>query len=142
MIRLTKTKILVFAATVFLLSMIMFYYIFLEVTPAPLTLENHIGFFIWSFLPAMILAFTLNKRRWVGFTILFIAMIAASSSLIYESIVSTTSGTGNLGAVLSYILIMIFSIFSVIFIEGILWIVRIIRKDSRLKSKQNHEKIH
>ncbi|PKM69425.1 MAG: hypothetical protein CVU94_03920 [Firmicutes bacterium HGW-Firmicutes-19] len=127
MIRLTTTKILVFTVIVFLLSMIMFYYIFLVITPVPLTLENHFGFFIWSFLPAFILAFSLFKRRWIGFTILFVAMISASSSLIHESIVSTTSGTGNLGAVLSYILIMIFSFVTAIIIEGTLWIIRLIR---------------
>jgi hypothetical protein len=127
MARLTTTKILIFTVIVFLLSMIMFYYIFLVITPVPLTLENHFGFFIWSFLPALILAFSLFKRRWIGFTILFVAMISASSSLIHESIVSTTSGTGNLGAVLSYILIMIFSFVTAIIIEGTLWIIRLIR---------------
>jgi hypothetical protein len=114
--------------TVFLLSMIMFYYLFLFVSPAPLTLENHIGFFIWSALPATLLTFVLIKKRWMGLFVLMIGMISASSSLIYEIIQSKISGIGTLGAVLSYILIMIMTIALTLLIEGTLLIIRILRK--------------
>jgi hypothetical protein len=130
---LSFVKIVIFGSTVFLLSMIMFYSLFLLVTPLPfpLTFENHIGFFIWSFLPAAMMTYALLKRRWIGFSILFIAIIAASSSLIFESLSAKAIGTGNIGAVLSYIMIMIFSMVSVAVIEGILWIIRTARKNIR-----------
>lgn len=131
----SPVKIIIFGFSVFLLSMVMFYSLFLLVTPVTLTLQNHIGFFIWSFLPATILAYALLKRRWIGFSILFIAIIAASSSLIFESLSAKAIGTGNIGAVLSYILIMIFSMVSVAVIEGILWIIRTVRKNTRNQRK-------
>jgi hypothetical protein len=116
--------------TVFLLSMIMFYYLFLFVSPAPLTLENHVGFFIWSALPAILMAFLLIKKRRMGLVILLIGMISASSSLIYEIIQSKINGIGTLGAVLSYILIMIITIALTLIIEGTLLIIRIVRRSS------------
>jgi hypothetical protein len=105
----------------------MFYYLFLYITPAPLTLPNHIGFFIWSAIPAFMLAFAMKKTRWIGFSILLIALISASSSLIYESFLAQVNNTGNLSAVLSYILIMIVAIVSTLIIEGSLLLFRIIR---------------
>jgi hypothetical protein len=117
-----------FGGAVFLLSMIMFYYLFLFVSPAPLTAENHVGFFIWSALPALLLTFTLIKKRWISFLVLLIAMISASSSLIYEIIQSEINGIGTLGAVLSYILIMITAIALILLIEAILLIIKVVRK--------------
>ncbi|MBV1709022.1 MAG: hypothetical protein KMY54_04120 [Erysipelothrix sp.] len=131
----SPVKIIIFGFSVFLLSMVMFYSLFLLVTPVVLTLQNHIGFFIWSFLPAAMMTYALLKRRWIGFSILFIAIIAASSSLIFESLSAKAIGTGNISAVLSYILIMIFSMVSVVVIEGFLWIIRTVRKNTRNQRK-------
>ncbi len=117
-----------FGIIVFILSICMFYYVFLYITPAPLTLPNHIGFFIWSAIPAFLLAFAMKKKRWIGFSILLIAMISASSSLIAESFLAKVSNAGNLGAVLSYILIMIVAIVSTMIIEGSLLLFKTIRK--------------
>ena len=122
-----KTSYL-FGITVFILSMSMFYFLFLFITPAPLTLPNHIGFFIWSVIPAYMLAFALKNKRWIGFSIVMIALISASSSLIHESLLAQANNTGNIGAVLSYILIMILAIVSTLIIEGSLLLLRIIRK--------------
>lgn len=131
----SPVKIIIFGSSVFLLSMIMFYSLFILITPFSLTFENHIGFFIWSFLPAAMMTYALLKRRWIGFSILFIAIIVASSSLIFESLSAKAVGTGNIGAVLSYIMIMIFSMVSVAVIESILWIIRTVSNNKRNQRK-------
>lgn len=118
----------IFGLIVFALSICMFYYLFLYITPAPLTFPNHIGFFIWSAIPAFTLAFAMKKKRWISFAILLIALISASSSLIYESLLAQADNTGNIGAVLSYILIMILAIVSTLIIEVSRLLFRVVRK--------------
>lgn len=124
-----KTKYAyIFGLIMFTMSISMFYYLFLIVTPAPLTLENHFGFFIWSAVPSVMLIFALVKKHLLSFFVLLIAIVGASTSLIYESYLAQVNNTGNLGAVLSYILILIFAIACTLLIEGILIVIRMIQR--------------
>lgn len=117
---------------VFILSLSMFYIIFLILTPMPLTIVNHLGFLLWSSLPTFILLFAYKYKRWMSFYIMLTAFVLACISLIYESILSLFHKNGNLGAVLSYLTLMVLGTLTLFVVEAVLMLWKWLRK-SKLK---------